>query len=94
MELFGLATRAVALLSPRKCLLPLRAEGKLEGRRSDQQTDKPQAAQRSGVEIAVNSHRKSLLTGMLHRSDTTKWDFTDQNTQEEKRGVKRRTGAG
>lgn len=90
----GLATLAVTLLSPRKCLLPLNAEGKLEGRHPDRQTDKPQAAQRSGVEIAVTSHRKSLLTGMLHCSDTTKWAFTDPNTQGEKCGVNRRPGAG
>lgn len=85
----GLAALAVTLLSPRKCLLPLRAEGKLEGRHPDRQTGEPQA-----VEIAVTSHRKSLLTGMLHRSDTTKWAFTDPNTQGEKCGVNRRPGGG
>lgn len=61
---------------------------------TDRQTDKPQAAQRRGVETAVTSHRKSLLTGMLHRSDTTKWAFTDPNTQGEKCRVNRRPGAG
>lgn len=51
------------------------------------QTPRPtdrQTAGSSGVEIAVTSHRKSLLTGMLHCSDTTKWAFTDPNTHREK----------
>lgn len=83
----GLAALAVTLLSPRKCLLPQSAMGKLEGRHSDRQTDKPQAAQRSGVEIAVTSHRKSLLTGMLHCSDTTKWAFTDKTHRKKSVGL-------
>lgn len=63
------------------------AKGKLEGRHPDRQTDKPQAAQSSRVEIAVTSCRKPLLTGMLRCSDTTKWVLIDTNTQGEKRGV-------
>lgn len=43
----ALAMLPVTLLSLRKCLLPLSAEGKLEGRHTDRQTDKPQAAQLS-----------------------------------------------
>lgn len=41
----ALAMLPVTLLSLRKCLLPLSAEGKLEGRHTDRQTDKPQTDQ-------------------------------------------------
>ncbi|KAG7523451.1 hypothetical protein JOB18_047104 [Solea senegalensis] len=56
----------------------------LEGRHPDRQTDKPQATQSSGVEIAVTSRRKSLHTEMHHCSDTTKWLISEHNTRREK----------
>lgn len=76
LPLFRLHEMSSLLYAPRGSL---RADTQ-----TDRQTDKPQAAQRSEVEIAVTSHRKLLLTGMLHRSDTTKQALTDPNIQGEK----------